>query len=297
MAIQKSSTKTALDLGNFESVVDEKLNSIFQRLTKNQTIIDKSISYALSNPGKRIRPTLVFLVGDFLGIETSRLESIAGAIELIHTYSLVHDDLPCMDDDDLRRGKPTLHKKFNESTAVLAGDALQTLAFNLILDDKNLNISEKHDLLSDLAKRIGPEGMVLGQNLDIEYEKKNPSFDEIMEMNRLKTGLLIEFSILSPFYLKGDLTKDWYQLAKNIGVSFQLIDDMLDLSETTEKIGKTAKKDLKNNKKTIPICFGIDKTIIEVDKFKESTMEICEKLCLNNHPLSAFIDSLFSRKF
>ena len=297
MAIQKSSTKTPLDLGNFESVVDEKLNSIFQRLTKNQTIIDKSISYALSNPGKRIRPTLVFLVGDFLGIETSRLESIAGAIELIHTYSLVHDDLPCMDDDDLRRGKPTLHKKFNESTAVLAGDALQTLAFNLILDDINLNISEKHDLLSDLAKRIGPEGMVLGQNLDIEYEKKNPSFDEIMEMNRLKTGLLIEFSILSPFYLKGDLTKDWYQLAKNIGISFQLIDDMLDLSETTEKIGKTAKKDLKNNKKTIPICFGIDKTMIEVDKFKESTMEICEKLCLNNHPLSAFIDSLFSRKF
>ena len=297
MAIQKSSTKTALDLGNFESVVDEKLNSIFQRLTKNQTIIDKSISYALSNPGKRIRPTLVFLVGDYLGIETSHLESIAGAIELIHTYSLVHDDLPCMDDDDLRRGKPTLHKKFNESTAVLAGDALQTLAFNLILDDINLNISEKHDLLSDLAKRIGPEGMVLGQNLDIEYEKKNPSFDEIMEMNRLKTGLLIEFSILSPFYLKGDLTKDWYQLAKNIGISFQLIDDMLDLSETTEKIGKTAKKDLKNNKKTIPICFGIDKTMIEVDKFKESTMEICKKLCLNNHPLSAFIDSLFSRKF
>ena len=297
MAIQKSSTKTALDLGNFESVVDEKLNSIFQRLTKNQTIIDKSISYALSNPGKRIRPTLVFLVGDYLGIETSRLESIAGAIELIHTYSLVHDDLPCMDDDDLRRGKPTLHKKFNESTAVLAGDALQTLAFNLILDDINLNISEKHDLLSDLAKRIGPEGMVLGQNLDIEYEKKNPSFDEIMEMNRLKTGLLIEFSILSPFYLKGDLTKDWYQLAKNIGISFQLIDDMLDLSETTEKIGKTAKKDLKNNKKTIPICFGIDKTMIEVDKFKESSMEICKKLCLNNHPLSAFIDSLFSRKF
>ena len=297
MAIQKSSTKTALDLGNFESVVDEKLNSIFQRLTKNQTTIDKSISYALSNPGKRIRPTLVFLVGDFLGIETPRLESIAGAIELIHTYSLVHDDLPCMDDDDLRRGKPTLHKKFNESTAVLAGDALQTLAFNLILDDINLNISEKHDLLSDLAKRIGPEGMVLGQNLDIEYEKKNPSFDEIMEMNRLKTGLLIEFSILSSFYLKGDLTKDWYQLAKNIGISFQLIDDILDLSETTEKIGKTAKKDLKNNKKTIPICFGIDKTMIEVDKFKESTMEICEKLCLNNHPLSAFIDSLFSRKF
>ena len=297
MAIQKSSTKTALDLGNFESVVDEKLNSIFQRLTKNQTTIDKSISYALSNPGKRIRPTLVFLVGDFLGIETPRLESIAGAIELIHTYSLVHDDLPCMDDDDLRRGKPTLHKKFNESTAVLAGDALQTLAFTLILDDKNLNISEKHDLLSDLAKRIGPEGMVLGQNLDIEYEKKNPSFDEIMEMNRLKTGLLIEFSILSPFYLKGDLTKDWYQLAKNIGISFQLIDDILDLSETTEKIGKTAKKDLKNNKKTIPICFGIDKTMIEINKFKESTMEICEKLCLNNHPLSAFIDSLFSRKF
>ena len=297
MVIQKSSTKTALELDNFESLVDKRLNSIFQKLIKNETTIDESISYALSNPGKRIRPTLVFLVGDFLGVEASRLESVAGAIELIHTYSLVHDDLPCMDDDDLRRGKPTLHKKFNESTAVLAGDALQTLAFNLILEDKNLDSAEKQELLSDLAKRIGPEGMVLGQNLDIEYEKKNPSFDEIMEMNRLKTGLLIEFSILSSFYLKGDLTKDWYQLAKNIGISFQLIDDLLDLSETTEKIGKTAKKDLKNNKKTIPICFGIDKTNIEVDKFKESTMEICKKLCLNNHPLSAYIDSLFSRKF
>ena len=297
MVIQKSSTKTALELDNFESFVDKRLNSIFQKLIKNQNTIDESISYALSNPGKRIRPTLVFLVGDFLGIEASRLESVAGAIELIHTYSLVHDDLPCMDDDDLRRGKPTLHKKFNESTAVLAGDALQTLAFNLILEDENLDSTEKQELLSDLAKRIGPEGMVLGQNLDIEYEKKNPSFDEIIEMNRLKTGLLIEFSILSSFYLKGDLTKDWYQLAKNIGISFQLIDDLLDLSETTEKIGKTAKKDLKNNKKTIPICFGIDKTIIEVDKFKKSTMEICKKLCLNNHPLSAFIDSLFSRKF
>ena len=297
MVIQKSSTKTALELDNFESHVDKRLNSIFQKLIKNETTIDESISYALSNPGKRIRPTLVFLVGDFLGVEASRLESVAGAIELIHTYSLVHDDLPCMDDDELRRGKPTLDKKFNESTAVLAGDALQTLAFNLILEDKNLDSAEKQELLSDLAKRIGPEGMVLGQNLDIEYEKKNPSFDEIMEMNRLKTGLLIEFSILSPFYLKGDLTKDWYQLAKNIGISFQLIDDILDLSETTEKIGKTAKKDLKNNKKTIPICFGIDKTIIEVDKFKESTMEICKKLCLNNHPLSAYIDSLFSRKF
>ncbi len=297
MVIQKSSTKTALELDNFESLVDKRLNSIFQKLIKNETTIDESISYALSNPGKRIRPTLVFLVGDFLGVEASRLESVAGAIELIHTYSLVHDDLPCMDDDDLRRGKPTLHKKFNESTAVLAGDALQTLAFNLILEDKNLDSAEKQELLSDLAKRIGPEGMVLGQNLDVEYEKKNPSFDEIMEMNRLKTGLLIEFSILSSFYLKGDLTKDWYQLAKNIGISFQLIDDLLDLSETTEKIGKTAKKDLKNNKKTIPICFGIDKTNIEVDKFKESTMEICKKLCLNNHPLSAYIDSLFSRKF
>ncbi len=297
MATQKSSKKTVLDLENFESLVDERLNSIFQRVVKNQTKIDESIYYALSNPGKRIRPTLVFLVGDFLGIETSRLESIAGAVELIHTYSLVHDDLPCMDDDDLRRGKPTLHKRFNESTAVLAGDALQTLAFNLILEDKNLDSTEKSDLLSDLAKKIGPEGMVLGQNLDIEYENKNPSFNEIMEMNRLKTGLLIEFSILSSFYLKGDLTKEWKQLAENVGLSFQLIDDVLDLSETTEIIGKTAKKDLKNNKKTIPICFGINKTSIEIDKFKESTMEICEKLCLNNHPLSAFIDSLFSRKF
>ena len=285
-------------LENFLSQTRDQVSQNIKKLIGNSNLIEEAMSYSALADSKMIRAALINASGKInKKISDSSLLTLATGVELIHTYSLIHDDLPSMDDDDLRRGKPTLHKKFNESTAVLAGDALQTLAFNLILDDINLNISEKHDLLSDLAKRIGPEGMVLGQNLDIEYEKKNPSFDEIMEMNRLKTGLLIEFSILSPFYLKGDLTKDWYQLAKNIGISFQLIDDILDLSETTEKIGKTAKKDLKNNKKTIPICFGIDKTNIEVDKFKESTMEICKKLCLNNHPLSAYIDSLFSRKF
>ena len=285
-------------LKDFLQFVETKVSLNTENLIGNSNEIEKSMAHTSLASSKMIRAALLIASGKLNeSIHESSLITLASSVEMMHSYSLIHDDLPCMDDDDLRRGKPTLHKKFNESTAVLAGDALQTLAFNLILEDENLDSTEKQELLSDLAKRIGPEGMVLGQNLDIEYEKKNPSFDEIIEMNRLKTGLLIEFSILSSFYLKGDLTKDWYQLAKNIGISFQLIDDLLDLSETTEKIGKTAKKDLKNNKKTIPICFGIDKTIIEVDKFKKSTMEICKKLCLINHPLSAFIDSLFSRKF
>mgnify|MGYP001475636825 CR=1 FL=1 len=275
--------------------VNSYLNNYLSKFNSSELIAP--MKYSLFPGGKKIRSKILIDLGSLFSIDYKTLIIVGSAVECIHAYSLIHDDLPCMDDDDLRRGKPTLHKKFNESTAVLAGDALQTLAFNLILEDKNLDSAEKRDLLSDLTRRIGPEGMVLGQNLDIEYEQKNPGFNEIMEMNRLKTGLLIEFSILSPFYLKGDLTKEWMQLAENVGISFQLIDDMLDLSETTEKIGKTAKKDLKNNKKTIPICFGVDKTSTEINKFKKSTMEICEKLCLNNHPLSAFIDSLFSRKF
>ena len=156
---------TILNKENFEVSLQNRLNQKLNSLLKNINIIEESISYALSNPGKRVRPLLIYLVGDALNIPERKLDSIALASEIIHTYSLVHDDLPCMDDDDLRRGKPTLHKKYSESTAVLAGDAMQTLAIKIILEDENLSNENRVKIASFLLQTIGHEGMILGLSL------------------------------------------------------------------------------------------------------------------------------------
>ena len=207
---------TVLNKENFEVSLQNRLNQKLNSLLKNKNIIEESISYALSNPGKRVRPLLIYLVGDALNIPERKLDSIALASEIIHTYSLVHDDLPCMDDDDLRRGKPTLHKKYSESTAVLAGDAMQTLAIKIILEDENLSNENKVKIASFLLQTIGHEGMILGQDQDIRFEEKlKVSKEEIIEMNRLKTGLLIEFCILAPILfqaLKMMTGKRWQQV-------------------------------------------------------------------------------------
>ena len=298
MAIQKSSTKTALDLGNFESVVDEKLNSIFQRLTKNQTIIDKSISYALSNPGKRIRPTLVFLVGDFLGIETSRLVSIAGAIELIHTYSLVHDDLPCMDDDDLRRGKPSTHKKFGESTAVLAGNSLLTLAFE-ILSDKKLKIDnqKKIFLVNYLSKSSGHEGIAGGQFSDLSFEKQKKSAKKIIEMQIKKTGKLFSFCTVAPVIVSGKLKeiKKFEKIGEQIGLLFQIADDLIDYKGTSFAAGKKTQKDKIKGKATLLNLFGYQNTVQYAINLKEEIFDALKKYDKKSQSLKNTINFILKR--
>ena len=150
MAKPNLSPKINLNKHNFESLLQERVNNEISKYVINSNEIDESMHYALSNPGKRVRPLLTYLVGDVLNLDFDKLDGTASAIEIIHTYSLVHDDLPCMDDDDLRRGKPTLHVKYSESTAVLAGDAMASLAIDIILKDANLNSDLKVDLLQFL---------------------------------------------------------------------------------------------------------------------------------------------------
>ena len=287
---------TILNQKGFEASLQDRVNNKLNSLLNNSNQINKSIAYALSNPGKRVRPILIYLVGDALKIPKNNLDSIAVASEIIHTYSLVHDDLPCMDDDDLRRGAPTLHKKYSESTAVLAGDAMQSLAIQIILEDKNISNEIKVMITKFLMKTIGHEGMILGQALDIEFEELEVSKDQIIQMNHLKTGLLIEFCILAPVLIANKRNEHWENIASSVGIAFQLIDDLLDLEESVESLGKATNKDLSKNKKSAPLVIGIPDTLEEINKYEVKTMESVDNLGLNNHPLTNYLKSLFCRR-
>ena len=287
---------TILNQKGFEASLQDRVNNKLNSLLNNSNQIDESIAYALSNPGKRVRPILIYLVGDALKIPKNNLDSIAVASEIIHTYSLVHDDLPCMDDDDLRRGKPTLHKQYSESTAVLAGDAMQSLAIQIILEDKNISSEIKVMITKFLTKTIGHKGMILGQALDIQFEELEVSKDQIIQMNHLKTGLLIEFCILAPVLIANKRNEHWENIASSVGIAFQLIDDLLDLEESVENLGKATNKDLSKNKKSAPLVIGIPEKLEEINKYEVITMESVDNLGLNNHPLTNYLKSLFCRR-
>tara|TARA_B100000131_G_scaffold224465_1_gene216075 strand:+ start:1384 stop:2277 length:894 start_codon:yes stop_codon:yes gene_type:complete len=296
MAKSKLSPKIKLNKENFESLLQERVNNEISKYVINTNEIDESMRYALSNPGKRVRPLLSYLVGDVFNLNLNKLDSTASAIEIIHTYSLVHDDLPCMDDDNLRRGKPTLHVKYSESTAVLAGDAMASLAIDIILHDLNLSSDLKVQLLQFLMKTIGPEGMILGQIQDISFENTSVTEEEILKMNELKTGALVEFSMLAPVIIAGEDIKQWGKIAKKVGITFQLIDDLLDIQETEEKVGKATKKDKKKNKKNYPICFGVNKTRDKIKEYQNEVEILLSEMNLSDHPISIYINKLFARQ-
>ena len=296
MAKSKLSPKIKLNKENFEPLLQERVNNEISKYVINTNEIDESMRYALSNPGKRVRPLLSYLVGDVFNLNLNKLDSTASAIEIIHTYSLVHDDLPCMDDDNLRRGKPTLHVKYSESTAVLAGDAMASLAIDIILHDLNLSSDLKVQLLQFLMKTIGPEGMILGQIQDISFENTSVTEEEILKMNELKTGALVEFSMLAPVIIAGEDIKQWKKIAKKVGITFQLIDDLLDIQETEEKVGKATKKDKKKNKKNYPICFGVNKTRDKIKEYQNEVEILLSEMNLSDHPISIYINKLFARQ-
>ena len=287
---------TNLSLDNFEVELQKRINNQLNSYLNSNNQIQEAIKFALSAPGKRVRPTLIYLVGDLYNVALEDLDSLALAAEIIHTYSLVHDDLPCMDDDDLRRGQPTLHKKYSEATAVLAGDAMQSLAIQIILDDHKLSDELKVSIVKLLMEKIGYEGMILGQALDISFEQESANKDEIIQMNYLKTGLLIEFCILAPLMIAKKSEKEWTGIARNIGIAFQLIDDLLDLEESEESLGKATNKDHSKNKKNLPLLVGPSETMNEIKKFQHETLESLSKLSLNNHPFKFYVENLFNRR-
>ncbi|XOV87536.1 MAG: polyprenyl synthetase family protein [Pseudomonadota bacterium] len=222
--------------------------------------LGEALHYAAAGKGKRIRPLLTYATGEMLGVPADLLDYPATAIEWIHTYSLVHDDLPAMDDDDLRRGRPTVHKQFDEATAVLVGDALQTLAFGL-LADAGVDVQVRLNWISRLAAASGVNGMIGGQVLDLAGESRQLSLDDLQTMHGMKTGALIGVSVAmaavaAPGVGADDLAR-LDEFGRQIGLAFQIRDDVLDVEATTEQMGKPQGSDAANNKSTFVTLLGV----------------------------------------
>ncbi|MCY8954562.1 (2E,6E)-farnesyl diphosphate synthase [Bacillus cereus] len=246
-----------------KTFVEEKLVSYANEL-QCPSVLREAMAYSLEAGGKRLRPLLLFATLQAFGKERNLGVGAACALEMIHTYSLVHDDLPCMDDDDLRRGKPTNHKVFGEAMAVLAGDGLLTYAFQVIMayEQKEISAEKKVRLVLELAKAAGPEGMVGGQVADMEAEGKRLTIDELEYIHKHKTGKLLEFAVLAGAILS-DATEEQEEklltFAKYIGLAFQIRDDILDVEGTEEEIGKPIGSDLSNEKSTYTTLFTVDR--------------------------------------
>jgi len=222
--------------------------------------LHQAMYYAVLNGGKRIRPLLVYATGECFDVKIEDLDPAATAIEFIHCYSLVHDDLPAMDNDDLRRGKPTCHKAYDEATAILVGDALQNLAFETL--SKNHHSAEMQiQLLQTLIQASSSRGMIGGQMLDMQYVGQTPSFSDIETMHALKTGALIQGAIMLGATLarcNAEQTRILQKFATTIGLAFQIKDDILDAESTTEQLGKTAGLDQRNLKPTVVSTSNIE---------------------------------------
>lgn len=242
-------------------LVEAELDRLIPSDTVEPTRLHEAIRWSVFAGGKRFRPALLLAVGRTFGAPDEKLISTAAAIEMIHTYSLIHDDLPSMDDDDLRRGRETCHKKFGEATAILAGDALQTLAFKTIADDESLTYEMRIQLISEIAGASGtPVGMVAGQQLDLDAEGRLPELSEIETIHIRKTGALISAAAKAGAII-GEANSAEYEAiaayASKLGLLFQITDDILDETENSETLGKTAGKDARSRKATYPAYHGL----------------------------------------
>lgn len=225
--------------------------------------LNEALRYSVLGGGKRIRPLLVFTTGSALDVPLNALDGPACAVELIHAYSLVHDDLPAMDDDDLRRGRPTCHRAFDEATAILAGDALQVIAFRILSSDPAMTAPAQRrlDMIRLLAEASGPSGMAGGQAIDLESAGREMALDELETMHRMKTGALIRASVLLGALSDGDLSEaDFAALdryASCVGLAFQIRDDILDVEGDAKILGKTTGADAARDKPTYPSIAGL----------------------------------------
>lgn len=251
-------------LGQSIRMVDESLDRLIPSTETEPRRLHSAIRWSLFAGGKRFRPSLVFAVGRVFEAPVESLLRTASAVEMIHTYSLIHDDLPSMDNDDLRRGRLTCHKKFDEATAILAGDVLETLAFEAMANDETLSADVRVLLIAEMARAAGtPYGMVAGQQLDLEAEGKAAAIADIEQIHRLKTGALISACAMAGAIIgKGSAQERqaMNEYASNLGLLFQITDDLLDVTGTTEGLGKTAHKDAEANKATYPSVLGLAET-------------------------------------
>ena len=258
----------------------------------------EAIRYSVVGGGKRIRPAMVYATGEAMGVSTDLLDIPACAVEMIHAYSLIHDDLPAMDDDDLRRGRATCHKAFDEATAILAGDALQALAYEILAKDNHKELTPEHriDMLSLLTEASGAHGMAGGQAVDLASVGKQLNLGQLEHMHQLKTGALIRASILLGGMCKQDISQDEMTILSNyalcIGLSFQIQDDILDVVSDTETLGKPQGSDEEQEKPTFPAIIGLEKSrqlAIEQHQLALKHLEPLDERADSLRQLSAYI--------
>ena len=291
---------------NFSDKLDvmAKDTNIFLKknfLKKNKKYLNASMKYSIFSGGKRFRSAIIVNTGKIFDISYKKLIPIAAAVECIHSYSLIHDDLPAMDNDDMRRGKLTTHKKFNEFTAILAGNSLLTLAFE-ILSSKNLNLSSKvkNELISTLSAYSGSSGLAGGQYFDLTFENKKISKNKIIEIQKNKTGKLFAFCCESSGIIKQyDLNKrrKLKNLGLDIGLLFQIADDLIDFKGDSKIVGKLTKKDKKKGKQTLVKILGYKDALNFAKKLEKKINMKIKKYGIKSKDLIKSVEFILKRKF
>ncbi len=251
-------------IGNYTKRVNECLDAALPLANDSPGRLHEAMRYAVFNGGKRVRPLLTYATGECLGVDSRFLDAPAVAIELIHAFSLVHDDLPAMDDDNLRRGKPTVHIQYDEATAILAADALQPLAFGVLAKLEGVTNGAKVELVRLVAEACGSTGMTGGQSIDLAAEGEQLDARELERMYSLKTGALIHAAIVAACVVHDKLPADKVAaldaFGRSIGIAFQIKDDILDVEGETHVIGKPAGADQRLDKATYPKLFGLEES-------------------------------------
>ena len=292
-------------LGNIEQYqlrINKFLEVKLNQLIVNDVKLLEAMRYGLLIGGKRIRPYLAYITGETLGASLSDIDGVAAALECIHAYSLLHDDLPAMDDDDLRRGKLTCHKAFDEATAILAGDSLQTLAFDILVNhDFTSEIAAKRVvLIQQLVNAAGYQGMCGGQALDLSATGRTIPLSELETLHSLKTGALLKASVLMAAECSIKTTKkdkeNLTHFASLMGLAYQIRDDIIDITSSEEELGKPKGSDLAAKKSTYPGLLGLQGAQEKAQYLYQEALRSLDELPYNNQNLSAFATFIINRK-
>lgn len=294
-------TSSAEFLRRFASRVERALDQRLPPATVPPRRLHEAMRYATLSGGKRVRAAMVYAVGLALGTREAVLDAPACAVELIHTYSLVHDDMPCMDNDELRRGLPACHKAYDEGTALLVGDALQTLAFEILATDSDLDVSAARRLrmIETLARAAGTRGMVGGQAMDLAAVGTSLTLLELEDMHRRKTGALIRAAValgaLASACEDEALMRALDDYGRAIGLAFQIADDILDVEGDVRTLGKAPGADAARGKPTYPAVLGLERARVQVREWREVALESLTPLGDNGRVLAEIADFIVAR--
>jgi farnesyl diphosphate synthase len=302
MIARASDSAFAQRLDHYRRRVDAELAKLLGSDRDIPERLRRAMEYSVLGTGKRVRPLLAYASGELCALPEEAIDTIAAAVELVHAYSLVHDDLPAMDDDDLRRGRPTTHRQFDEATAILAGDALQALAFEILCADRALAERPERQIrvISWLARAAGPAGMVGGQALDLEAEGRRLDERQLENIHRRKTGELIRAAIMMPSELadlSGTARQDLDAFARDIGLLFQIRDDLLEVEQDTATLGKSASSDAANQKSTYPSTLGIEGARRRAAETQRRATEALQSLGDRSQALLWLSDFILTRSY